>query len=189
MGDAETERLWLRRWGPQHDAGLAALNAEPEVMRFLNGGRPLRRMESDFVSERIAEHWRTYGFGLWAAIEKATDRMIGFAGVCHPLWFPEWAGTVEVGWRFHPDAWGRGLATEAGRAALRAGFEERGLESIVAFVHPDNTRSLAVVERLGMRWDQELDHPEAGHRLRVFRADRIVRSEQDHGGPGKDLDA
>jgi RimJ/RimL family protein N-acetyltransferase len=172
MKDAETERLWLRRWGPQHAASLAALNAEPEVMRFLNGGRPMLRMESDFVSERIAEHWRTYGFGLWAAIEKETERMVGFAGLCHPLWFPEWAGAVEVGWRFHPGAWGRGLATEAGREALRSGFEGHDLESVVAFVHPENTRSIAVTERLGMGFEQELDHPTAGHRVRVFRLDR-----------------
>jgi RimJ/RimL family protein N-acetyltransferase len=169
MESAETERLRLERWGPEHAGGLAAVNAEPEVMRFLNGGRPLRRAESDLVSRRVGEHWERYGFGLWAAVEKATERMIGFAGLCHPLWFPEWAEAVEVGWRLHPDAWGRGFATEAGLEALRAGFEERELESIVAFVHPGNTRSLAVTERLGMELEEEVDHPDADHRLRVLR--------------------
>lgn len=113
-----------------------------------------------------------YGFGLWAVIEKASERMIGFVGLCHPLWFADWVGAVEVGWRLHPEAWGRGLATEAGREALRAGFEDRALESVVAFVHPENTRSLAVTQRLGMTLEQEVDHPDAGHRLLVFRAER-----------------
>jgi RimJ/RimL family protein N-acetyltransferase len=172
MESAETERLWLRRWGPEHAGALAAVNAEPAVMEFLNGGRPLRRVESDLVSRRVGEHWDRYGFGLWAAVEKASERMIGFVGLSHPVWFPAWAETVEVGWRLHPDAWGRGFATEAGREALRVGFDDRGLESIVAFVHPENTRSLAVTGRLGMELAEEVDHPDAHHRLRVFRIGR-----------------
>ena len=172
MQSTLTERLRLERWQACHAAGLAAVNGRPEVMRYLNGGRPLRRAESDFAAERVAEHWRLYGFGLWAVVEQATERMIGFAGLCHPTWFPAWAAAVEVGWRLHPDAWGRGYATEAGREALRAAFEDRGLESVVAFVHPRNTRSLAVSGRLGMEREQEVDHPDGGHPLIVFRSER-----------------
>ena len=104
--------------GATHAAGLAAVNADAEVMEFINDGVPLTRVESGIGSDRVAEHWRTYGFGLWAVIEKAGERMIGFAGVCHPLWLPGWERTVEVGWRLHRDAWGHGYATEAGRAGL-----------------------------------------------------------------------
>jgi RimJ/RimL family protein N-acetyltransferase len=165
--EAETDRLWLRRWGPEHAAGLAAVNAEPEVMRFLNGGTPLTRAESDAVSDRVIAHWETYGFGLWAAVEKAGERTIGFVGISHPLWFPDWAHTVEVGWRLHPEAWGRGLATEAAREALRAGFEAPHLEEIVAFIHPENHRSAAVARRLGMTLEQRVPHPGRLHDLDV----------------------
>jgi RimJ/RimL family protein N-acetyltransferase len=168
MRDAETERLWLQRWGRQHAPGLAAVNAEPEVMRFLNDSMPLTRIESDLVSARVADHWKTYGFGLWAAVEKPAGRTVGFVGICHPLWFPAWAHGVEVGWRLHPDVWGRGYATEAGREALRAGFEELGLKEIVAFVHPDNDRSAAVTRRLGMTLQQRLPHPDRPHELDVY---------------------
>ena len=170
MGDATTERLLLERWAPEHAPALAAVNARPEVMRFLNGGTPLTRAESDGVSERVAEHWADYGFGLWAVIVRESGRVVGFAGICHPLWFPAHAREVEVGWRLHPDVWGRGYATEAGREGLRAGFRERGLREIMALVHPDNHRSAAVAERLGMVCERRLPHPDRPHEMDVYMA-------------------
>jgi RimJ/RimL family protein N-acetyltransferase len=167
LPDAETERLWLRRWSSEHVEGLAAANAQPEVMRFLNGGVPLTRAESDVVSDRVVAHWEAYGFGLWAAVEKAGGRTIGFVGICHPLWFPDWAHAVEVGWRLRRETWGRGLATEAAREALRAGFEDRGLEEIVALIHPENHRSAAVAGRLGMTLEDRVPHPDRPHDLNV----------------------
>ena len=170
MRDGDTEHLLLQRWRRDHAAGLADVNASPEVMRFLNGGTPLTRVESTMVSDRVLRHWDDYRFGLWAVVEKEPGRMVGFAGICHPLWFPAWAKGVEVGWRLHVDAWGRGYATEAGREALRAGFEERGLKEIVAFVHPDNHRSAAVAERLGMKHEDRVPHPDRPHDLDVYIA-------------------
>lgn len=166
--DIETERLRLERWDRRaHAAGLAAMNADAEVMEFINGGVPLTRVESRITSDRVAAHWRTYGFGLWALIEKLTGRMVGFAGVCHPLWLPGWERAVEVGWRLHRSAWGRGYATEAGRAALEYGFGGLGLAQIVAFIHPDNHRSLAVAGRLGLELSERIPHPQHPHDLTV----------------------
>jgi ribosomal-protein-alanine N-acetyltransferase len=68
---------------------------------------------------------------------------------------------VEVGWRLAVEAWGHGYATEAARAALAFGFEERGLDEIVSFTTPANVRSRAVMERIGMTRDpaDDFDHP------------------------------
>ena len=96
--------------------------------------------------------------------------MLGFAGICHPLWFPAWAKRVEVGWRLRVDAWGSGYATEAGGEALRVGFDHLGLEEIYAFVHPDNHRSAAVSERLGMTLEERVRHPDRPHDLDVYVA-------------------
>jgi len=167
-GDVETERLLLRPWDRRtHADGLAAVNADAEVMEFINAGVPMTRVESRFTSDRVAEHWRTYGFGLWAAIEKASGRMVGFAGICHPLWLPGCERTVEIGWRLHREVWGRGYATEAGRAALQYGFERLDLAEIVAFIHPDNQRSLAVAGRLGLELRERIRHPLNPHDLTV----------------------
>jgi ribosomal-protein-alanine N-acetyltransferase len=77
---------------------------------------------------------------------------------------------VEVGWRLARSAWGKGYATEAARAALTFGFEQVGLEEIVAFTAVGNQRSRAVMERLGMSHApaDDFDHPgiPAGHPLR-----------------------
>ena len=170
-GSVETERLRLERWDRrEHAPGLAAVNADPEVMRFITGGATMTRVESQMQSDRIAEHWRTYGFGLWAVIESASGRMVGFAGLSHPLWLPGWERTVEVGWRLARDAWGHGYATEAGRAGLAYGFERVGLAEIISLIHPGNERSLAVAGRLGMTLRDRIPHPQRPHDLTVFAA-------------------
>jgi RimJ/RimL family protein N-acetyltransferase len=170
FGSAETDRLRLERW--DHDAhapGLAAVNADSEVGRFVGDGTPVPRAESDELSARIAWHWERFGFGLWAAVVRESGAMIGFIGICQPLWWPDMGERVEVGWRLGRDAWGRGYATEGGREALRAGFEVLGLEEIFAFVHPGNERSLAVAQRLGMAEEAELPHPSRDHTVKILR--------------------
>jgi RimJ/RimL family protein N-acetyltransferase len=168
LADAETARLRLRRWRHGDAAGLAAVHADPEVTRFINGPSALTRFQSDQVSERVLEHWRTHGFGLWAAEAKAGGDMIGFIGLCHPFWFPAFAETVEVGWRLRRDAWGHGYATEGAREAFRVGFEDRGLDEILAFIHPDNHRSAAVADRLGMVHHDRVPHPSRPHDVDIY---------------------
>lgn len=138
------------RWDPdRHTEGLVDLCADPTVMRFL-GGRQ-RPDAAAVLSGRIADHWETFGFGLWAALD-GSGRLAGFAGACRPGpgWDPEFAGATEVGWRLARWAWGRGFATEGARLALAAGAAHLGLGEMIAFVDPGNTRSRAVARRLGM---------------------------------------
>jgi RimJ/RimL family protein N-acetyltransferase len=168
LADAETARLRLRRWRHGDAAGLAAVHADREVTRFISGPSALTRLESDRVSEHVLDHWRIYGFGLWAAEAKEGGEMIGFIGLCHPLWFPAHADAVEVGWRLRRDAWGRGYATEGARQALRVGFEDRGLDEILAFIHPDNHRSAAVADRLGMTHEDRVPHPNRPHDVDIY---------------------
>lgn len=138
------------RWDARaHTDAFAELCADPKVMRFL-GGRQ-RRAAAAETSRQIADHWETFGFGLWAAVD-ASGRMAGFVGACRPgpAWAPDFAGATEVGWRLARWAWGHGFATEGGRLALAAGAEHLGLDGMVAFVDPGNLRSQAVAQRLGM---------------------------------------
>jgi RimJ/RimL family protein N-acetyltransferase len=174
LTSVDTDRLRLERWDhAAHGRAFAAMNAQPEVTEFLGDG-PMPREESDAASARIVAHWETYEFGLWAAVRKDSGAMIGFVGLCHPLWFPEMVERVEVGWRLSREAWGLGFATEGGRAALEAGFGTLELPEIIAFVRPENTRSLAVTRRLGMVEEAELPHPSRDHTLKVLRIDPAV---------------
>ncbi|MDQ4090204.1 MAG: GNAT family N-acetyltransferase [Actinomycetota bacterium] len=160
----ETERLVLRRWSEDDVDALAAIFAEPAFWHF-PFRRGFTREETEQFVERQLEHWATHGFGMWAVELKADGRLAGYTGLAIPTWLPQVLPAVEVGWRLHPDHWGRGLATEGGAASLRYGFEELGLDRIIAIAMPDNVASLRVMAKLGMvealqTWDAERNVPQ-----------------------------
>ena len=168
----ETERLLLRPWRPAEDLdALAAVNADPAVMRWVTPNRPLRREETADFLDRVIRHWDEHGFGLWALVPRleAGAGCIGLAGLAIPSFLPAVLPTVEVGWRLDSAWWGRGLATEAARASVEFGFERLGLRSIVAIVDPGNAPSLRVAEKLGMRPGPDRLHPVTRRRLRVMQ--------------------
>jgi RimJ/RimL family protein N-acetyltransferase len=142
-------------------APFFALNTHPSVVESL-GSSPTRA-ESDDMIERYSAEMLREGWGLWA-VEEAGEGGAPFVGMVglHRV-RPELpcAPAVEIGWRLHPGYWGQGYATEAAAAALRFGFEEGGLTEIVAFTTTLNTRSQAVMTRIGMLRDAEgdFDHP------------------------------
>ena len=145
----ETPRLRLRAWRASDRDTLAALLSDPEVVRYLTGV-PFTREESDAAFERRLGHWRDLGFGFWVVERKDTGAMIGWAGLQPADHFAGWKDDVEVGWTLARPSWGLGLATEAGAASLRHGFERLGLARIAAFRDPANTASGHVMEKLGM---------------------------------------
>ena len=173
MERVETERLSLRRWRTADviDA-FAEMNRDPDVTRFLKAGRPMGSAESEEQSNRIAAHWDRHGFGLWAVFTRGAKRMIGFAGLQHPAWMPDDAHRVEVGWRLERTAWGKGYATEAGTAALAAGFGTLGLGEVISLIQVGNERSIAVAERLGLAEQRPATHPEQGFPLVIYAMDR-----------------
>jgi RimJ/RimL family protein N-acetyltransferase len=159
------------RWNPaEHSEAFVELCMDAEVMRYL-GGSMTRRGALE-ISDRIADHWQVYGFGLWAAIDLADGRCGGFTGACRAAWHPAYQRDVEVGWRLGRWAWGRGLATEGALLALEPAFEYARLPKLYAFVHPDNHRSRAVVERLAMRRTGGTTDPRLRHPLDVFELAR-----------------
>lgn len=170
VGDDEavTERLRLRRWRPNDLDPLAAIFAKEAVWRYPFRRGWSREETADFLQRKF-EEWRERGYSQWAAELREDGRLIGFVGLAPPAFLPEVMPTVEVGWRLDPDWWGRGLATEAGRAALAFGFERLGLTEVVSIYEPENVASGRVMERLGMsRW-LDTRHPTLGVPLRVYR--------------------
>jgi RimJ/RimL family protein N-acetyltransferase len=174
VGDVEevtTERLALRGWrASDHDA-LAAINADAEVMRWIGSGRVLGRGFTDDLIARFEGEWRERGFGLWAVSwrEDPERELLGFCGLTMPSFLPEVLPAAEIGWRLARASWGRGVATEAARAALAFGFApERGLREIVAVVAPENARSVRVCEKLGMTPRPDRYLASARRRVSVF---------------------
>lgn len=147
----ETARLTLRGLRAADRQPFAAMNGDPEVMRYMS--RSLDRAASDLFLSRILEHWKMDGFGLWAIEQRDDGAFLGFAGLSEPAFRAPFTPAIEVGWRLGREAWGHGYATEAGAAALRFGFEVLGLDEIVAFTAVRNEHSRQVMERLGMTHD------------------------------------
>lgn len=167
----ETARLHLRRWRAEDAEPFAALNADPEVMRFIGAGGTLSRTDSDGLLMRFEREWDERGFSLWAVED---DRgFAGFCGLTHPLFLTELLPAVEVGWRLCRDRWGRGLATEAAQAAIDWGFAELELGEVLAIVDPANHRSLRVAAKLGMTPRRDRLHPVTRQRVRVLGRARM----------------
>jgi RimJ/RimL family protein N-acetyltransferase len=175
----ETERLFLRRWRSSDSEPFHRLNSNAAVMEFLL--KPLSLEESDGMIARMESHFDQYRFGLWAVETKDSKELIGFTGLSRPTFETAFTPCVEIGWRLGRNAWGKGFATEAARAALAFGFGQGGLTEIVSFTVPANVRSIAVMERIGMKHDLngDFDHPKVpdGHPLKQHVLYRL-RKEQ-----------
>ncbi len=167
-----TRRLLMRRWTAADVDAMAALNADPEVMRHFPA-MPNRQATQEAVNGWEAK-FDTQGYGLWALERREDQAMLGMTGL-NPL--PPAAGIqgLEVGWRLARYAWGKGYATEAAEAALEVA-RKCGLREIWSFTAELNTRSQAVMRRLNLTLVKKLDHPNIpiGHPLRphvLFHAD------------------
>ena len=184
VAEIRTERLVLRGWRDADRAPFAALNADREVMEHFP--TTLSREASDRLINATAEGWGQNGFGLWAVEVRDGPSFIGFTGLSRPSFEAHFTPAVEVGWRLARAAWGHGYATEAAEAALAFGFEEVGLPEIVSFTVPANTRSRAVMERLGMTHEaaDDFDHPKLpeGHPLRRHVLYRLARDDWERSG-------
>ncbi len=149
----ETERLLFRPHEPDDMEAFCDMEADPEVRRYV-GGRPRPRNEAEARFRRELAGPIVDRLSLWATVYKTEGRYIGRCGV-YPHFNADGSHTPGEGvlaFYLARPYWGRGLATEAGRAWLRFGFTELGLARIVASVQAGNQASVRVMERLGLRY-------------------------------------
>jgi len=160
-----TPRLILRQWTAQDRPAFFELNTNPEVMAFFL--HQLQRRQSDMLADICESHIATHGWGLWALEAPGVSPFIGFVGLSVATFDAPFCPCVEIGWRLARRYWDKGYATETAEAALAVGFEQLALENIVSFTSQINTRSRAVMERLGMhkQLDFDLSNLPAGHKL------------------------
>jgi RimJ/RimL family protein N-acetyltransferase len=154
---------------------MAAINADPEVTRFLGSrGNPVAPEE---FYRRVARHWEVHGFGFWALESREAEtagRLLGFAGIGYPTFIPELSDQVEIGWRLARSAWSRGLATEAAVAAREDAYLTHGLTTLISIIHPENHRSQRVAVKLGMTREGHVDNPLLARPVEVWRIRRRV---------------
>jgi RimJ/RimL family protein N-acetyltransferase len=163
----ETDRLLLRQWREADLEPFAALSADLRVMEFFPA--TLDRAASDALVERCRGLIADRGWGLWAVELKASGDFIGMVGLHVAAPELPCGNKVEVGWRLAYDYWGQGYATEAARESLRVGFEILGLPEIVSFTAVVNRRSRSVMEKLGMKYLYDFDHPKIPASSSLYR--------------------
>jgi RimJ/RimL family protein N-acetyltransferase len=152
MATLETERLTLRPLVAGDAEAYAAMRFHPEVAKWLPPaeGDPVEAARASIA--RFAASWQQRRHAPWGVF--LSGRLIGHAGL---NFVPEFDAT-EVLWALHPDAWGRGYATEVAHAALAYGFDTLGLDLIFAITLPDNVASQAVMKRLGLTYRRRVDY-------------------------------
>ncbi|MFG3225964.1 GNAT family N-acetyltransferase [Kitasatospora sp. NPDC048194] len=145
-----TERLVLRPFTEADADHLFALDNDPEVMRFINGGAPTSREEiGTAVLPRLLHDYPCLGTrGFWAAEERGTGTFLGWFEF-RPL-DEHSCAVVELGYRLNRAAWGRGHATEGSRHLIDKGFTDLGVERVTANTMAVNTRSRRVMEKSGL---------------------------------------
>lgn len=157
----ETDRIILRELTESDHERLAKIYADTEVMRFIGKGVVLNYEQAKKSIENWNKYYEKFGFGNWATVEKESGKLIGLCGLS---WLED-KSDVEVSYLFAKEAWGKGYATETAKAINEYGFNAVGLKRIVALVYPQNTTSIHVIEKIGMKYECD----------RIFFGDKLLR--------------
>ena len=161
----ETERLTLR---PPEEADLTELVevfGDPEVMRYIAEGTPWTPAQTRTGFRRWQSSWSSDGFGMFVVTRREDGRILGDTGML--AWDPRvWRpgslraigpdAEIEIGWRFARHAWGNGYATEAALVVRDWARDEHGFDRLISLIHPDNAASIRVAEKIGSRYERDV---------------------------------
>lgn len=146
----ETDRLLLREFVLDDLPEFFRMLSDPAVIRYVGDGATTLLQARTILEERVFSDYRNVGYGRWAAVYKPTGSVIGFAG----LKYLDEVNEVDLGYRFFPEYWGKGLATEAARAVVAYGGAVLRLKRIVGIADVANTASIRVLEKVGFGFEK-----------------------------------
>lgn len=174
----ETERLVLRRFQPTDLDDLAALQSDPQVMRFWP--RPMTRDESREWLVCTPAYYAEHGFGIWATLLKPEGRFVGRCGLLQKM--IAGVAEIEVAYMIAAVEWGQGLAPEAARAIVCFAFERLAPPRVIALIRPENLPSQRVAEKVGMRRVGEHLHANLPHDVFAVTREEWQRSMRNGNG-------
>jgi len=147
-----SQRIFLRPFEASDLDEMQAVMGNPDVMRFSLSG-PKTRVETEDFIKRCRAQYQEFGYGLLAVVYKEENRVIGYCG----LFRQEIDGRVEleIGYRMHPNYWGRGIATEAAGMIRDWAFANLDREKLISIIEPENAASIAVAKKIGMHFERE----------------------------------
>ena len=150
----ETERLLLRNQQPEDADVIAKMFADEEVMRFIGNGKVLPRSVAEQSINRWNEYERKHGFTSWAVVRLDDNALIGKCGFNY---LPD-NSDIELSYMLDEPYWGSGYATEIAKATLEYGLNKLKLKRVVALVYPQNSPSIRVIEKTGMKFEKEYEY-------------------------------
>lgn len=145
----ETDRIILRRFKMNDFKAVFAFGSNEEVQKYTGDKNLVSYVEAkELIRDVWLEDYKKYGYGRWATIMKSDNTLIGFAGL---KYLPEF-GETDIGFRFLPEYWGKGIATEVSNAIIQYGFEQLKLNRIIGIAMPDNIASNKVLMKIGLQF-------------------------------------
>ena len=161
----ETERLIVRELTPDDAPFILRLVNDPAWLEFI-GDRGVRTVEAarEYLEARIIRMYRERGLGLWLVAAKSDGAALGICGLLKRPTLDD----IDLGYAFLPEFRGRGYAQEAAVATLAHGQSAHGLTRIIALTAPKNARSIALLERLGFRFECTIPFPTAEDTSSLF---------------------
>ena len=167
MNVIETPRLILRYLTLEDTEALAAIYADPIVMKFL--ADTLSQLETKQKIEILIKRYEQYdySFGLWATIYKLNNQLIGRCGV-KPL--NNKCSELEIAYLLAKEYWGMGLATELAIALKNYGLKKIGCDRLIALIDHDNIASQKVALKAGLTYEKNVQR--SGENLRVYAVNR-----------------
>ena len=148
----ETQRLSLREMTPDDAENAYLLNLDPDVLKY-TGDAPFGSIEEARNFLLKYDHYKKYGFGRWAVINKLDHEFIGWCGLRYVTDKNEY----DVGYRLNKRFWNKGYATEAAKACIDIGFNKFNIKRIIGNVMKENIASIRVLEKIGMTYYKDED--------------------------------
>ncbi|MFA6060008.1 MAG: GNAT family N-acetyltransferase [Taibaiella sp.] len=150
-------RLGFRNWTVEDVEPMATINKDPAVMEHFPATQSWEETEK-FIS-RMQDQLTSNGFCYYAVDRLDTHQLIGFTGLSKKDFESDFTPCVDIGWRFGTQAWNKGFATEAAKRCLQHGFQQLDMERIVSIAPQVNAKSIAVMEKAGMKFERTFEHP------------------------------
>lgn len=171
-----TARLVASRPTADDEDFLVATWADARVTDWLGGPRDRDTVRTTL--SRWDRLWEEQGYGPWMLSDRTSGRPVGWV-LLHPIVFGGTVGGTEVGWTIVADRWREGLASEAATRVVEIAFADCSIDALMSGTMVDNAASRGVMEKVGFRYDTELDH--AGLPHVIYRLSRSEWEQRTHG--------
>lgn len=160
-----SQRLYYRLLGEDDAELFAELDSDPEVMRFINGGKPhsLDDIKIKALPRLMAYTDKEKGHGMWGVFTQDDNEFVGWILVRPMNFFSEQPelDNLEIGWRFMRKSWGKGFGTESAKQVTDALIAKGGITALSAIADPENTASIGIMKKIGLQFIKQYIHQDS----------------------------